>query len=122
MLTLKHFFDRPTWAAAAGYEFNYLDCMAFMAGRYSTITSALRDVLCDLLDTTVRELPLMVLTIIAAASGVVVWPLIFWLVALPLWVRCRQHRRKYHQGVGMTEIARRNLDVWLHGCKRRGII
>lgn len=119
MLTLKHFLDKPTWAAAAGYEFNYLDCMAFMADRYSAITSALRDVLCDLPDTTVRDLPLMVLTLIAAASGMVLWPLIFWLVALPLWIRCRQHRRRYHLGADMTEIARRNLDGWLHGCERK---
>lgn len=31
MLTLRHFIDRPARAAAASYEFNYLDCMAYTA-------------------------------------------------------------------------------------------
>lgn len=34
MMTLKHFLDRPLWAAAAGYDFNYMDCMSYTANAY----------------------------------------------------------------------------------------
>ncbi|MEL3300573.1 hypothetical protein R9R02_01410, partial [Escherichia coli] len=27
-ITFKHFQDNPTWAAAAGYDFNYFDCLS----------------------------------------------------------------------------------------------
>lgn len=79
MLTLKHFLNRPTWAAAAGYDFNYLDCMAFTADKYDAVFSALADVCYELPSTEVRDLPLMLVVLIAALAGIVVWPLIFWI-------------------------------------------
>lgn len=119
MLTLKHFLDRPTWAAAAGYDFNYLDCMAFTADKYDAVFSALADVCYELPSTEVRDLPLMLVVLIAALAGIVVWPFIFWIVAFPVWIRCRKHREKYHLGTGMNGTASANLAGWLEECDRK---
>lgn len=119
MLTLKHFLERPKWAAAAGYEFNYLDCMAFSAARYDVFFSVIADVIYEFPDTEVRELPLKLIVFIAAVAGVVIWPFIFWIIALYVWITCRKYRNKYHHGTGMNEIARNNLAVWLSECDRK---
>jgi len=112
MLTLKHFLDNPTWAEADGYAFNYFDCMAFTASQYGGVFLAVRGVAENFLDTEVRELPFVLLVLLAALIWLIVWPLTFWLAAIWIWVRCRHHRRKYHLGSGMTAIARKNLDTW----------
>ncbi|MGJ3447074.1 hypothetical protein [Enterobacter sp. PTB] len=119
MLTLRHFIDRPTWAAAAGYEFNYLDCMAYTADFYGLMFSTLRDAGSDFLDTSVRDLPIALVAVIAALCGVFVWPLIFWLVAIPVWMKCKSMRRHYQFGGEMTEVAIVNLDHWQHECERK---
>lgn len=119
MLTLRHFIDRPTWAAAAGYEFNYLDCMAYTADFYGLMFSALRNAGSDFLDTSVRDLPIVLLAVIAALCGVFAWPLIFWLVAIPVWMKCKSMRRRYQFGGAMTEIARGNLEQWQRECARK---
>ncbi|HFZ1111772.1 hypothetical protein [Citrobacter koseri] len=119
MLTLKHFIDRPTWAAAAGYNFNYLDCMAYTADLYRLIFSALRDVFRDFLSTEVREIPLMLAVITAAISGVFVWPFIFWIVAIPVWLKCRRMRSSYQFGGAMTETAEINLKRWQRECEKK---
>ena len=119
MLTLRHFIDRPTWAAAAGYEFNYLDCMAYTADFYGLMFSALRNAGSGFLDTSVRYSPIALVAMIAALCGVIVWPLIFWIVAIPVWLKCKSMRRRYQFGDAMTEIARGNLDLWLRECARK---
>ncbi|WP_210405523.1 hypothetical protein [Leclercia sp. W17] len=112
MLTFKHFMNRPTWAAAAGYPFNYFDCMSYTAGMYGGVFVAIRNVFYDFFGTELRELPLVLAVLILASAGIVLWPLIFWVAAIWIWIRCRHHRSKYHLGGGMTEIARKNLNVW----------
>ena len=112
MLTLRHFLDNPTWAAADGYDFNYFDCMAYTARQYDGVFAAIRGVADNFLDTEVRELPFVLAVLLIALLGVIVWPLIFWLTAIWIWIRCRHHRKKYHLGCGMTAIARKNLDTW----------
>lgn len=112
MLTLKHFLDNPTWAAADGYDFNYFDCMSFTAKQYDAVFLSLRGVAEIFLDTEVRELPGVLAVLLIALIGVIVWPLTFWLIAIWIWVRCKHHRKKYHIGNGMTDIARKNLDAW----------
>ncbi len=119
MLTLKHFMDRPTWAASAGYDFNFIDCMAYTANLFSRVISALRDICVEFPDTEVRELPLVLVNLIAAISGVIVWPLIFWIVAIPVWLKCRSMRKRYQYGDGMTEISRGNIAGWLRNCERK---
>lgn len=111
MLTLKHFLDNPTWAAADGYAFNYFDCMAYTAAQYGGVFIAVRGVAENFLDTEIRELPFVFAVFLIALIGVVVWPLTFWLTAIWIWIRCH-HRKKYHLSSGMSEIARANLDTW----------
>jgi len=112
MLTLQHFLDNPTWAAADGYDFNYFDCMAYTAAQYDGVFLAVRGVVDNFLDTEVRELPFVLLVLFVALIGVVAWPLTFWVTAIWIWLRCRHHRQKYQHGNGMTETARKNLDNW----------
>lgn len=119
MLTLKHFIDRPTWVAAAGYDFNYLDCMAYTAGLYDLIFSALREAILDIPDTTVRELSFSSAIIGVTICGIFVWPFIFWIVAIPVWLKCKRMRRRYQFGNAMTEIARNNLELWQRECEKK---
>lgn len=112
MLTFKHFMDRPTWAAAAGYEFNYLDCMAVTASYQSEHWSAFLAYLTYFPDVLVKELPLWLLALICNFALVIAWPLIFWLCAVPLWLRCMWMQWKYQSGNGMTDIAKGNLAGW----------
>lgn len=118
-LTLKHFIDRPAWAAAAGYDFCFLDCMAYTANLYLLIFSALRDVCENFLDTEVRELPLVLVVMIVSVCGVIVWPLIFWPAAIPVWLYCKSNRRRYHFGNAMTGIAKKNLERWQYECEKK---
>lgn len=117
MLTLKHFMDRPTWAAAAGYQFNYFDCMSHAACAYDEILATLRGVLVNFPDTTISELPLMALVLIAAIAVVIVWPLMFWVFAFALWLQCKRYQRKYR--VNMNEVARENIQIWIIQCERK---
>lgn len=119
MLTLKHFMDRPTWAAAAGYQFNYLDCMAHTANLYGNVFLALRQACIGFPDTEVRELPLVMIVLVIAIAGIIVWPLIFWIVAIQVWLKCRRMRQRYHLSDGMTDVAKNNLAVWLRNCDRK---
>ncbi|HEM8556157.1 TPA: hypothetical protein U2Q34_000182 [Citrobacter koseri] len=112
MLTLQHFLDKPTWAAADGYNFNYFDCMAYTAAQYDCVFLAVRRVAENFLDTELRELPFVLLVLFVALIGVIVWPLTFWLTAIWIWLRCKHHRQKYQHGNGMKDIARSNLDNW----------
>ena len=117
MLTLRHFLDRPTWAAAAGYDFNYLDCLSFSARLYNRVFSALSEVLRDFPETQVKELPLTVLIITAAIAGVIVWPYIFWIVAFLVRRNCLNAREKYKND--KSERVKQNLAIWIKDCKRK---
>lgn len=117
MLTLRHFLDRPAWAAAAGYKFNILDCMAYSACLYENVISGLRNVSSAFLDQQVRELPAFLLAWIALLMGAIVWPLTFWLLGIVLWFRCHHFQRKY-RGTD-SEIVLKNLRSWQHECEKR---
>lgn len=113
MLTLKHFMDRPTWAAAAGYDFNYLDCMSVTAAFQSQHFSTFVHTLVHFPDVLVIELPVWLLALITSFALAIAWPFIFWLAAIPLWLRCTWMQWKYQDGNGMTEIAKGNLAGWI---------
>ena len=100
MMTLKHFLDRPLWAAAAGYDFNYMDCMSYTANAYDHSFSLLFNSLRILLETEVGELH-------------------FWLVAVVVWFKCKTYRRKYFLGDGMTDIAKMNIEKWTKECEKK---
>ncbi|CFQ96826.1 hypothetical protein [Yersinia frederiksenii] len=118
MLTLKHFLDRPTWAAAAGYDFNIIDCMSCAAARYGDIWSTLRDHILDFPDIEVREVPLSMLIMLAGLFGIVVYPFIFWIFGIFYYIRCRKHRAKYF-GQPQPEIVQINLRNWLKKCEKK---
>lgn len=119
MLTLKHFIDRPSWAAAAGYDFNYMDCMSFTATLYDLAFSSLWNSARDFPYTEVRELPFVLVTVISAVISIFVWPLIFWIAAFPVWLYCRLMRRRYQFGGHMTETAKNNIEVWKRQCEKK---
>ena len=117
MMTLKHFLDRPLWAAAAGYDFNYMDCMSCTANAYDHSFILLFNSLRILPETEVGELHLWLLGFIAAVVGIAVWPFIFWLVAVVVWFKCKTYRKKYFLGDGMTDIAKMNIVEWTKECE-----
>lgn len=117
MLTLKHFLDKPLWAAAAGYAFSYMDCMAFTAKFYDNIFAVFKGLFNTFLDTEIRELPMMLAVIITAISGVIIWPFIFWLVAIFIWCKCRKTQRKYRHG--KPAVVRENLESWQKECEKK---
>ncbi|WP_050157007.1 hypothetical protein, partial [Yersinia enterocolitica] len=112
------FLDRPTWAAAAGYDFNIIDCMSYAAARYGDIWSTLRDHILDFPDIEVREVPLSILIMFAGLFGVVVYPFIFWIFGIFHYIRCRKHRAKYF-GQPQPEIVQANLRNWLNKCEKK---
>ncbi|WP_196234594.1 hypothetical protein [Escherichia coli] len=119
MMTLKHFLDRPLWAAAAGYDFNYMDCMSYTANAYDHSFSLLFNSLRILPETEVGELHLWLLGFIAAVVSIAVWPFIFWLVAVVVWFKCKTYRKKYFLGDGMTNIAKMNIEKWTNECEKK---
>ncbi|MEH4988132.1 hypothetical protein PO461_11940 [Enterobacter asburiae] len=119
MLTLRHFIDRPTWAAAAGYDFNFLDCMAYTADLYCLVLSTLRSICAEFPYTEVRELPLGLVNLFVSIALSITWPLVFWIIAIPVWLKCRRERRRYQFGGEMTEVAIVKLEHWQHECERK---
>lgn len=114
-LTFEHFCDRPTWAAAAGYEFNIIDCLSYSAKKANM--SVIKDVLRGIPDIELRsllwELPLSLLAI----AVIVTWPVTFWAVGLFVYIRCRKNRKKYFGSE--NERVQINLRNWLNEFERR---
>ncbi len=117
MLTFKHFQDRPTWAAAAGYSFNIIDCMSVATKYHSSFIEAFLGLTMEFLNTEVRELPLMLLSIIFFGALMSIYPLVFWVVGIVLYVICINNRKK-HAGK-LTDIAKNNIDGWLREFERK---
>ncbi|WP_267411869.1 hypothetical protein [Pantoea sp. GM_Pan_4] len=115
MLTFKHFCDRPTWAAAAGYNFNIIDCLSEAMLRINVL-KGIKDILAEIPDLELREawykLPISALAICLAMS----WPLIFWLFGIVTYARCVHAKRKYAGTEDETVL--KNLRVWLKQFER----
>ncbi|MFV8979830.1 hypothetical protein [Serratia fonticola] len=109
MLTFKHFCDRPSWAASAGYEFNLFDCMSYAACA-TPIFDGLKCLASNTLDIEIRtilwDLPLSILV----ALALITYPLTFWLYGLVVYIKCIRHRRKYLNSTDPMVI--KNLKVW----------
>lgn len=105
-VTLRHFLDKPDYAAVAGYDFNFFDCMAFTADRYFDFLKT-RDWL-FWLDTEIRELPSTILSLVAMTILTILPPLIFPLFSLVTYIDCRI---KISQP--MTPIRDSNITDWL---------
>ncbi|GKV89300.1 hypothetical protein [Pectobacterium carotovorum] len=107
-LTFRHFIDKPTWAAADGYNFNFIDCLAFSA-KLIDPWYMIKSLASEVLDTELRDIyvvPIYLGSMLLAIS----WPLIFWVVSIPLWIKCKRWQRKYKHE--MNDTARENLDAW----------
>lgn len=116
MLTLKHFFDRPSWAAAAGYDFNFIDCMSEAANRIN-VFQGICQMVADIPHLELREawygLPLRIVLIPVALS----WPLIFWVFAIHTYLKCKRARNEW---LGTNDpVVINNIEVWKARCDRR---
>lgn len=120
MLTLKHFIDRPSWAAVAGYNFNFFDCLCFSAQKYDNFFHALYSVFKNLLDTEIREIPGAVVVISLALLGIVLWPFAFFFDAAYVYVKCKRTKKKYPDRESMPDIVKENIRNWLEQCDRLG--
>ncbi|EPC06795.1 hypothetical protein HMPREF0864_04803 [Enterobacteriaceae bacterium 9_2_54FAA] len=116
MLTFKHFKDRPSWAAADGYDFNIIDCMSEAAGRIN-IWRGIVDAILEIPDFELREAWYRLPISLVAVAIALAWPLIFWIVGLDSYVKCIRNRRKYLNT--KSEIVLYNLAVWRRECDRR---
>lgn len=115
-LTFEHFCDRPSWAAAAGYEFNIIDCMSEAAGRidiFQGIKEQVRNIPDIELRSVLWELPLTIIAIPLA----LIWPLVFWFVGIASYIKCSRWRRKYLNSD--NETVQVNLRNWREDCDRR---
>ncbi len=105
-VTLRHFFDRPAYAAAAGYDFNFFDCMAFTAHKYVECMSSYNWFFW--LDTEIRELPFTAVTLLTMIFIAVTTPFIYPVYGVATYVMCRRAKKVKH-----TEIIDRNITGWL---------
>lgn len=116
MLTFKHFMDRPSWAAAAGYDFNIIDCMSY-AANWPNVASGCWELVADIPNIELRDawwaLPLTLLVFVIA----IFYPLYFWVFGFAVWVKCHSHRRKYRYI--KSERVRINLRNWLEDFDRK---
>ncbi|EOU3128662.1 hypothetical protein ACNVFK_004286 [Yersinia enterocolitica] len=117
MLTFKHFRDRLMWAAAAGYNFNVMDCFSVSACRYGSVFSGLWDRILDFPDIEVREAPLQIICILAGMIGIVIYPFLFWFLGIWLYVQCKKEKAEYSNN--MTDIAEVQIARWLNECERK---
>ncbi|WP_424121933.1 hypothetical protein [Rouxiella badensis] len=114
-LTFSHFNDRPSWAAAAGYNFNIIDCLSFAARRYGL--SEILDLLEDTGDIEIRSVLWKLPINFVAICILVFWPLIYWVNGLALYVVCIKNRRKYRNY--KSERVQINLRNWLEDFEQR---
>lgn len=119
-LTFKHFMDNPPWAAAAGYEFNILDCLSAATKEIEPrggINAILRIGYLE-----IREaywIPFNLSCALLAFS----WPLVFWIYGIGLWFKCRRYKKKYLNST--NRMVQKNLERWIDVTDmniKRGII
>lgn len=109
MLTFKHFMDRPSWAAAAGYDFNIIDCLSYSAKRFGC--TDVMDLLEDTGDIELRQVIWKLPVNILAMCILIAWPFVFWLQGILIYIRCRIVKKKYG-GMNHPERVQINLRNW----------
>ncbi|HEM8306971.1 MULTISPECIES: hypothetical protein [Providencia] len=112
-VTFKHFLHRPTWAATAGYDFNFIDCMAYVADSYSEYMKT-RDWL-FWLDSEIRELPMTLLMLFFMLSIALSTPFLYPFYSIVTYINCKRSEKDE-----ITEIVDTNISVWLRDFDRRG--
>lgn len=112
-LTLAHFFDNHHIAAAAGYDFNIIDCMSFAAIRLSE-KGVKREILVDLGRTEVADWRGIVVSLLSLAITCL-WPFFYQIMGAMTYWQCRQSVKRYRFSSDVT--VKRNINRWLLSLK-----
>lgn len=116
-ITFNHFMDNPSWAAAAGYDFNFIDCISASAQCTFNIGSNLKDDILDLPDTEVRDLPAFIIKMTIGLFLLAAMVFCYPIFAIAIHIRCKSMRKKYKDD--FSEIVSHNLRVWARQVYRR---
>ncbi|MCK6919661.1 hypothetical protein L8Q54_15445 [Enterobacter kobei] len=118
-ITFRHFQDNPAWAAAAGYDFNFIDCVSASAQCTSNIASNLLDEIAEFPDAEVRYIPVFIIKL--SVGSLLLFAMIFAypLFALVIFFRCKSMKRKYKDDY--SDIVDHNLRTWAHHVYRRSL-
>lgn len=117
MLTFKHFCDRPLWAAADGYKFNFFDCLSVAAINIGRPFMAVRNITSGFLDWEMRELLPNLLAVVVIVASAIIYPFTYWIFAIYVYFNCKHYAKKYR--VNKSETTQRNLAQWRESCDRR---
>lgn len=116
-ITFRHFQDNPYWAAAAGYDFNYFDCLSVSAQVIFNIAHNTWDEFVELPDTEVRWLPLFTIRIALSILMMAMLTFTYPIFAIAIHIRCRAGRKKYKGSHSNT--VTNNMNIWIRQCERR---
>lgn len=116
-ITFRHFQDNPYWAAAAGYDFNYFDCLSASTQVMSNVASGAWDEVVALPDTEVRYLPAFTIKVTMATILLAILTFSYPILALVIHMRCKTGREKYKGPHNST--VTNNMNVWLRRCEWR---
>lgn len=116
-ITFTHFMDNPSWAAAAGYDFNFIDCISASVHCTFNIGSNMKDDLLELPDTEVRDLPAFMVKLLIGLF--LLWAMLFCypIFAIAIFIRCKSMRKKYKDD--FNETVSHNLRTWAARVYRR---
>jgi len=116
-ITFRHFQDNPYWASAAGYDFNFIDCLSVSAQVVANISHHLFDDIASLPDTEVRELPVFFIKFTFAVLMISLMLSGYPIFAVVIYFRCLSGRKKYSGEHNDT--VSNNMRVWIKQCDRR---
>ncbi len=116
-ITFRHFQDNPAWAAAAGYDFNFIDCVAASAQCTANIAQNLLQEIIELPDTEVRYVPVFIIKITAGLLLLFSMIFAYPLFAVAIFYRCKSMKRKYKDDYSAT--VNQNLRTWANHVYRR---
>jgi hypothetical protein len=116
-ITLRHFLDNPYWAAAAGYDFNYFDCLSASTQVMSNVADNAWDEVVELPDTEVRDLPAFTIKVTVAALLLALLTFTYPILALAIHIRCKSGKEKYKGPHNST--VTNNMNGWIRQCDRK---
>lgn len=116
-ITFKHFMDKPSWAAAAGYDFNFIDCISASAQWPFNIGSSLRDDILGIPDAEVRDLPAFMVKLVIGLFILATMVFCYPIFAIAIYIKCKNMRKKYKDD--FSEIVSHNLRAWAIQVYRR---
>ncbi len=118
-ITFNHFMDNPSWAAAAGYDFNFIDCISASAQCVFNIGGNLANEILDIPDAEVRELPAFMIKMLLGSLILAVMVFCYPIFAIAIYFRCKSMTRKYKDDY--SEIVSHNLRFWQQRVYRRSM-